>query len=107
MPDGTSRLDPGHDFANSADHVQRIGRGERPDAHEHRSFAIKADIGLVVFCAEHDISDVAKPHHNAVFFFDDELPEFLWRAQVRIGDKVHRHHRAFRPTERRQVIVSR
>ena len=40
-------------------------------------------------------------------FLDDELPELLRRAQVGVGDEVHRHHRALGAAERRQVVVAR
>ena len=42
-----------------------------------------------------------------LFFLDDELTELFRRAQIGVGDQVHRHHRALRSPERRQVVVPR
>ncbi len=91
--------------AHALDDVERVRRREGPHAHERRGFAVEADVLLVVLGAEHDVGDLAQPDHHAAFVLDHELPEFFGRAQVGVRDEVHGHHRAFRPSERRQVVV--
>ena len=101
------RLDAGDFRADAPDDVERVGGGQHPDAHEDRRLTVEADVLLVVLRAEHDVGDVAEPDDDAVLLLDDELAELLRRAQVGVGDEVHRHHRSLGAPERREVVVAR
>jgi len=101
------RLDLGQRPAHARDHVERVRRRQHPDAHEGGRLAVEADVFLVVGRAELHVGDVAEPHDDAVLLLDDELPELLGRAQIGVRDEVHRHHRPFGASERRQVVVAR
>ena len=45
------RLDLGHGRADLGEHVERVGGGQHPDAHEGRGLAVEADVLLVVLGA--------------------------------------------------------
>jgi len=94
-------------LTHPADHVERVGVRKHPDAHERRRLSVEADIVLVAFSAEHHVGDLAEPDDDAVLLLNDELAKLFRRAQIGVGDQIHRHHSAFRPPERRQVIVPR
>ena len=67
--------------------------------------AVEADVLVIVLGAQHDVGNVAEPDDDAVLLFHDELTELLRRAQVGVGDQVHRHHGPLRPPERRKIVV--
>lgn len=98
-------LNGGKLFAYLFDDVQRIGGGKNPDTHEGSGFAIEADILIVVFGAQLDVSDFAQANHHTVFLLDDHLLEIFRRAQVGVGDQVHGNHGALGAAERRQIVV--
>ncbi len=110
---GNPRLHPGRHvgldernlFADLPDHLERVGGRQDPDAHEHRRLAVEPDVLLVVLGAEHHVGDVAEPDDHALVFLDDQVPELLRRAQIGVGDQVHRGHRTLRSPERREGVV--
>ncbi len=60
------RLDLRHRLAHLADHLERVGGRQHPDAHEGRALAVEAHLLVVVLGAEHDVGDLAEPHDAAV-----------------------------------------
>ena len=88
------------------DHVERVRRGEHPDAHERRTLSVEPDIVFVVLGAEHDVSNLAKPDNRSLLFLHHQLTELFGCSEVRIRDEVHGNHRALGLAERRQVVVA-
>ena len=107
IPPGICALDDRDLRADASNDVERVRSGQDPDAHEHGGLTVEANVLLVVLRAEHHVGDVADSDDDAVRFLDDELAELLRRAQVGIGDQVHRYHRPFRAPERGEVVVAR
>ena len=70
MPVGRSRLDGLHLFAHAADHVERVGVRQHPDAHEHGLLAGQAHVLVVVVGAQHHVGHVLEPHQRAVLLAD-------------------------------------
>ena len=104
-PGGQLRLDPGHGVTDPPDHLERVGRGEYPDAHERRALAVEAHVLLVVLRSQHDIGDVAEPDHVALVFLHHQPPELFGSLKVRVRDQVHRDHRTLGLAQRREVVV--
>ena len=71
------RLDLRNRFAHLPDHVERVRRGQHPDAHERRGLAVEADILFVVLRSQHDVGNFAEADDRAVLLLHDELPEFF------------------------------
>ena len=87
------RLDFRYRLAHLANHVERVGRRQHPDAHERGGLSVEADVLLVVLRAQHDVGDIAEADDDAVLLFDDELPEFFRRARrsvfaIRLTDTI-------------------
>ena len=49
----------------------------------------------------------AKPNDDAILLLDDELSELVDRAEIGVGDQIHRDHRSLRAAQRRQIVVAR
>ena len=92
-------------FAHLADHVQRVGGGEDPDAHERGRLPVEADLRVVVLGSEYDIGDFPEAHDRPVRLLDRQLAEFVRCFEVGVGDEVHRDHLALRAADRGEVIV--
>ena len=104
---GELRPDVGNGLADLADHVEGVGGGEDPDAHEGGGLAVEPHVLVVVLRAEDHVGDLAEAHDDAVLLLDDELAELLGGLEVGIGDQVHRDHRALGPAQGREVVVLR
>ena len=101
------RLDLRHNFADASHDIKRVRSRKSPDANECRGLAVEADILLVIFCAQHDISDFTKPHDDTILLLDDQLTELLRRSQIRVSHQIDRHHGSLGSTQGRQIVVSR
>ena len=98
-------LDGVHLDAHAVDHVERVGVGQGPDAHEHGGLAREADLGVVVLRAEHHLADVLQPHDGAGLLADDEALEILHGAQVGVGGQVDLDERALGAADGGEVVV--
>ena len=67
----------------------------------------EADLGVVIFRAEHDVGDVAQPDEGALVLPDDEILEILHRVQIGVRGQVDLNERAFGAAERGEKIIVR
>ena len=89
------------------DHVQGIGVGQGPDAHEDRCFAGKTDLGVIGFGAEHHPADIPDPDDGIVPAADGDVFEILHRVQVGVRGEIDLDQRALGPARCREVVVGR
>ena len=64
--DGQIELNGLHCDAHAADDVDRVGVRQRPDAHEYGGLAGKAYLRVIVFSAQHHITDILQTHDGAI-----------------------------------------
>jgi hypothetical protein len=69
------------------DDVDRVGVGQRIDAHEHGGLPGEAHLGAVVLGAERHVGDVAQ-RTSVLSFADHQILEFLHRTQIGVGRQV-------------------
>ena len=55
-----------HLGAHPFDHVHRVGIRQNRDSYEDGLLPGETDLGVVVFCAEHHVSDIAQPDQRAL-----------------------------------------
>ena len=67
------------------DHVERVGVWQHPNAHENSLLSGESHFGVVVFRAEHDVSNVAQPNERVLVLANNQLLELVRRVQVRVG----------------------
>ena len=87
------------------DHIDRVGVRQNEDAHEDGALPGEADLGVVIFRAEHDVGDVAQPNEYAVFLPHDEILEILHRMQVGVRGQIDLHERALGAAEGGEKII--
>ncbi len=98
-------LDLRHERPHLGDHVEGVGGGEHPHAHEGRGLAVEADVLVVVLRPQHDVGHLAQADHDALVLLDHELAELFGRPEVGVRDQVDGDHRALRLAQGRQVVV--
>ena len=96
-----------HLDAHAFDHVDRVCVGQNPDAHEHRFFPGETNLGVVIFRAKLDISDVAYPDEVSFVLTNNELFEIIRRVQIGVGGEIDLKQRTFGVADGREIIVSR
>ena len=100
-------LDGNHFLAHAFDDVERVRVRQRPDAHEDRVLAAETDFGVVIFRAERNVGDVAQAHERAAGLADDEIFEFLDRAQIGVRRQIDLDERTFRVADGGEKIIRR
>ena len=100
-------LDVRQDRVDPLDHVERVGIGQHPNAHEDRIFSGESNLGGIILRPKHDRGDVLEPHDGATLLADDQPLEFGQGPQVRVGREVDLDHRTHGLPERGKVIVRR
>ena len=87
------------------DHVQRVGVGQGPDAHEHRRLSGKSHLGVVILGPEHHLAHILDADDGALVFPDHQLFEIVHRPHVGVGGQIDLDHRALGLADGGQEVV--
>ena len=112
---GHLRRHPGREFLfdlfqfhpHALDDVHRICIWQDPNAHEDGLLPRKANLGVVVFCPEDNVSDVAQSDECALVLPDHELFELFCRMQIGIRSEIDLKQRSFGAADGGEIIISR
>ena len=102
---GQLLLDGFHFGAHPLDHVQRVGVGQNPDAHEDRLLAVKPHLRVVILRAQLHVGHVAQPHEPVAGLADDEIAELLDGAEIGVGGQVHLDQRTLGAADGGKEII--
>ena len=102
---GQILFDGRHLRAHQLDHVQGVGVGQGPDAHEDGGLAGKTHLVVVILGPQHHVADVGQADDGPVLFPDHQPLEFLHRTQIGIGGEVDLDERTLGVAEGGQVVV--
>ena len=70
MPVGNCCCDRRQSLSYAVNHVQGVGSGKDPDAHEGSGLAVEADILVVVLGSQNNVGNFAEPDDHAVLLLN-------------------------------------
>ena len=95
-----------HLRAQATGDLDFVRADQRPDAEVHAFGMVVLGHHARLFGAELHACDVSQPHDGAVTLGDDQVGEFLRRAQVGVGEQVDLDEVALGLADGRQVVVA-